>query len=345
MSEFYNKLKGTAHPYVIAEVSQNHDGSLGQAHAFIDAVATTGADAIKFQTHIADQESTAFEPFRVKFSYEDRTRYDYWKRMEFTDEQWSGLYEHAKEKGLDFLSSPFSVKALDILDKIGVPAWKFGSGEVFNQSLLDRAIQTRKPIILSTGLSTYDEIAKQVEHIGSKDGEACVLLCVTAYPSQPEMINILDVKKFLGMTHCPIGISDHSATVYPSLSAVTLGATVVEVHVTMSPYMFGPDVKASVTLEQLTEIVEGSRFITKMLRSKNNYDARDSGRESLKKMFSKSLYYNRNMDKGETITECDLIEKKPNDGIDSSMGKSFLGRVLNKDVIKDDLVRVEDFEE
>ena len=343
MSEFFNKLNGISYPYVIAEVSQNHDGSLGQAHAFIDAVATTGCDAIKFQTHIADQESTVFEPFRVKFSYEDKTRYDYWKRMEFTDEQWSGLYDHAKEKGLDFLSSPFSIKALELLDKIGVPAWKFGSGEVFNQSLLDRAIQTKKPIILSTGLSTYDEIVKQVGYIKSKNGEVCVLLCVTAYPSQPEMINILDIRKFLKMIDCPIGISDHSATVYPSLSAVTLGATVIEVHVTMSSYMFGPDVKASVTLEQLMEIVEGSRFITKMLRSKNNYDVRDSERESLKKMFSKSLYYNRDIAKGNTITEDDLIEKKPNDGIGSNMKKSLLGRVLNKGVSKDDLVRIEDF--
>ena len=108
-------------PYIIAEISQNHDGSLGQAHAFIDAVASTGADAIKFQTHIAEEESTVFEPFRVKFSYEDVTRYDYWKRMEFTEEQWIGLFEHATKLGLDFLSSPFSEKALIMLN---IKIWK-----------------------------------------------------------------------------------------------------------------------------------------------------------------------------------------------------------------------------
>ena len=125
-------------PYIIAEVSQNHDGSLGQAHAFIDAVAITGADAIKFQTHIAEAESTIYEPFRVKFSYEDDTRYDYWKRMEFTESQWKELYEHARNKGLDFLSSPFSVEALEMLDRIGVEAWKFGAGEVFNNILFNK---------------------------------------------------------------------------------------------------------------------------------------------------------------------------------------------------------------
>ena len=138
--------------YIVAEVSQNHDGSLGMAHAFIDAIAKTGADAVKFQTHIASEESTVHEPFRVKFSYCDDTRYDYWKRMEFTKEQWKGLYDHASALGLDFLSSPFSVKALRMLEDIGISAWKFGSGEVFNTVLLHEAIKTGKPILLSTGL-------------------------------------------------------------------------------------------------------------------------------------------------------------------------------------------------
>src|SRR2546427_6005943 len=108
---------------VIAEVAQNHDGSLGAAHAYIDAVARAGADAVKFQTHIAAAESTAGEPWRVKFSRQDATRYDYWKRMEFTEEQWHGLKKHAEERGLLFLSSPFSVEAVELLERVGVPAW------------------------------------------------------------------------------------------------------------------------------------------------------------------------------------------------------------------------------
>jgi N,N'-diacetyllegionaminate synthase len=121
---------------IIAEVAQAHDGSLGMAHAFIDAAAAAGVDAIKFQTHIAAEESTAAEPWRVKFSKQDATRFDYWKRMEFAPEQWAGLKQHAEEKGLMFLSSAFSHAAVDLLRKLGMPAWKVASGELTNLPLI-----------------------------------------------------------------------------------------------------------------------------------------------------------------------------------------------------------------
>src|SRR3954467_2368909 len=105
---------------VIAEVAQAHDGSLGTAHAYVDAAARAGADAIKFQTHIAAAESTPAEPWRVKFSQQDDTRYEYWKRMEFTEEQWRGLSDHAEEQGIMFLSSAFSAEAVDLLDRLGM---------------------------------------------------------------------------------------------------------------------------------------------------------------------------------------------------------------------------------
>src|SRR5262245_47314016 len=108
---------------VIGEVAQAHDGSLGQAHAFIDAIADAGADAVKFQTHIAAAESTPSEPWRKKFSLQDETRYDYWRRMEFTEPQWHGLKQHADERGLSFLSSPFSLPAVDLLERVGVAGW------------------------------------------------------------------------------------------------------------------------------------------------------------------------------------------------------------------------------
>src|SRR5687768_14055111 len=121
---------------IIAEVGLAHDGSLGLAHAFIDEVARGGADAVKFQTHIAAAESTPAEPFRVTFSRQDATRYDYWKRMEFTEAQWRGLADHAIERGLLFLSSPFSIEAVELLTRVGMPMWKIPSGEVGNRPLL-----------------------------------------------------------------------------------------------------------------------------------------------------------------------------------------------------------------
>src|SRR5262245_6222576 len=118
--------------FIVAEVAQAHDGSLGIAHAYIDAVASAGADAVKFQTHIASAESTPSEPWRVKFSRQDASRYDYWKRMEFTEEQWRGLKEHAEKRGLKFLSSPFSVEAAAMITRVGVAALQVDSGEVNN---------------------------------------------------------------------------------------------------------------------------------------------------------------------------------------------------------------------
>ena len=244
---------------VIGEIAQSHDGSLGMAHAFIDAVANSGANAIKFQTHIAAAESTPQEPWRVKFSRQDASRYDYWKRMEFTPEQWEGLADHAKEKGLIFLSSPFSIEAVELLENIGMPAWKVASGEVSNKELMDKMLQTGKPILLSTGMSTLDEIDNSVAYIRQRDVEYAVLQCSTAYPCPPEKIGLNLIPRLRERYGCAVGLSDHSGTIYPGLAAVTLGIEVLELHVAFSREMFGPDVPASVTMGELNQLVEGIR--------------------------------------------------------------------------------------
>ena len=131
---------------IIAEVAQAHDGSLGAAQAYVDAAAKAGADVVKFQTHIAAAESTPHEPWRVRFSPRDETRYEYWKRMEFTEEEWLGLRKHALKAGVDFLSSPFSVEALELLERVGVMGWKVASGEVGNLPMLNRMAATREDL-------------------------------------------------------------------------------------------------------------------------------------------------------------------------------------------------------
>lgn len=322
--------------YIIAEISQNHDGSLGQAHAFIDAVAKTGADAIKFQTHIASEESTLSEPFRVKFSYEDETRYDYWKRMEFTEEQWIGLYEHAKSVGLDFLSSAFSLKAFEMLEEIGIPAWKLGSGEVFNDVLMKRMIATGKPMLISSGMSTYDDVMHQVEMIRKNGNECAVFQCTTAYPCPPERagLNVVaELKKRL--PDCVIGMSDHSGTIFPSLAAVALGAKMVEVHVTMSPYMFGPDIASSVSIEELTQLVQGIRMTSTMLSHEVDKTGLTEDLSALKNIFSKSIYVKRDCKAGTIITEDNIALKKPAEGIGTEDFEAVLGMKLLCDKEKD----------
>ena len=163
MTSWLESPSPTAPCTLIAEIAQAHDGSLGTAHAMVDAAAEAGADAVKFQTHIADAESSPAEPWRKRFSPQDETRYDYWKRMEFSESQWLALREHAVEKGLLFLSSPFSMEAVALLERVGVAGWKVASGEVTNYLMLDAMCATRKPIILSSGYSEQ-EISDRFEN-------------------------------------------------------------------------------------------------------------------------------------------------------------------------------------
>ncbi|MDX1644485.1 MAG: N-acetylneuraminate synthase family protein, partial [Thermoanaerobaculia bacterium] len=166
-------------PLVIAEIAQAHDGSLGTAHAMIDAAAAAGADGVKFQTHIADAESTPSEPWRVRFSEQDETRYDYWKRMEFSADQWDSLRRHAERAGLAFLSSPFSLRAVELLESIGLRAWKVASGELASDDLLTAIAATGKPVLLSTGMSPLAEIDRAVEVLRRSDAPLAVLQCTS----------------------------------------------------------------------------------------------------------------------------------------------------------------------
>src|SRR2546426_1172658 len=170
---------------IVGEVAQAHDGSLGMAHAFIDAIANAGADAVKFQTHIAAAESTPAEPWRVKFSLQDATRYDYWKRMELTEHQWRGLKQHADERKLIFLSSPFSIEAVEMLQRVGLAAWKVASGEISNVPMFERMLASRLPIILSTGMSPWNELDAAVKKDQRTRLVPTVLQCSSGAPSPP----------------------------------------------------------------------------------------------------------------------------------------------------------------
>src|SRR5215831_2458092 len=242
---------------VIGEVAQGHDGSLGLAHAHIDAIADAGADGVKFQTHIAAAESSALEQWRVKFSLQDETRFEYWKRMEFTEPQWKGLRLHAEERGLLFLSSPFSIEAVELLTRVGVAAWKVASGEVENAPMLEAMAGTGLPVLLSTGMSNLAEIDRAVRRIKLLDVPLAVLQCTSKYPCPPEKVGLDLIPFFRDRYNCAVGLSDHSGTIFPGLAAATLGIEVLEVHVTLSRQMFGPDVPSSITTAEFSELIRG----------------------------------------------------------------------------------------
>ncbi|MDH3347090.1 MAG: N-acetylneuraminate synthase family protein [Desulfobulbaceae bacterium] len=323
---------------IIVEVGQAHDGSLGTAHAFIDAIADVGADAVKFQTHIASGESTPVEPWRVKFSKQDETRYDYWRRMEFSEEQWRGLKEHADERGLLFISSPFCIQAVELLTRIGVPAWKIASGETGNQAMLEKMVATGLPILLSTGMSPLTELDEAVS-ICKQGGVAHgVFQCSSFYPCPPEKVGLNMLSVFQKRYGCPVGLSDHSGTIFPSLAAVSLGAKLVEVHVTMSRQMFGPDVVASVTIEELADLVKGIRFIDASLAHPVDKDSMAGELEPMRALFTKSVVAVQDLPAGTIIEDCHLVCKKPGSGISPERLSEIIGCRLKKEIHRDELL-------
>jgi N-acetylneuraminate synthase len=329
---------------VIAEVAQAHDGSLGFAHAFIDAAATAGADAIKFQTHMAAAESTPAEPWRVRFSRQDESRYAYWQRMEFTEEQWRGLQRHAKERGLRFLSSAFSVEAVELLSRVGVDAWKVASGEVTNTQLLDAMLRTRIEVYLSSGMSSLTELDAAVDRVRRAGVPVVVMQCTTNYPVPPERVGLNLIPLFAERYGAPVGLSDHSGTIYPGLAAAMLGIAVLEVHLTLSREMFGPDVQSSVTSTELRQLVEGVRFIEAMRRSPVDKDALAAELAPLRAMFGRSIVTRRALPAGAELREDLVTFKKPGTGLPPASLSAIVGRRLRHPLDADSVIQLDDLE-
>ena len=330
--------------HVIAEGGSVHDGSFGNATKLIELATRCGADSVKFQTHIAAAESTPSEPFRVVFSRQDRSRYAYWKRMEFTEEQWRGLAEHCRERNVLFVSTPFSIEAVDILERIGQPYWKIGSGETSNFGLLERLIQTNLPVFLSTGMSPLAEIDAAVARAKSRGAPVGVLQCTTAYPCPPEQIGLNMIPHYRERYGCWVGLSDHSATIYAGLAAATMGIDMLEVHVALSREMFGPDVVASVTTTELQQLVKGVRFIERMRANPVDKDVAARDTAPLRRIFTRSLVAREALPAGTLLAPEHLAIKKPGTGVSPDRLKDVIGRRLTRAVEADHVLAVADIE-
>jgi len=329
---------------VIGEVAQAHDGSLGQAHAFIDAIADAGADAVKFQTHIAGAESTPSEPWRKKFSLQDESRYDYWRRMEFTEAQWHGLKQHASERGLLFLSSPFSPDAVELLKRVGVAGWKVASGEVNNLAMLADMAATGQSVILSSGMSGFAEIDAAVDLLRRAGNPFAVLQCATMYPCPPEAVGLNVMQAFRERYGAAVGLSDHSATIFPGLAAAVLGAQVIEVHVALSRRMFGPDVVASLLPEELQQLVEGVRFVERMRANPVDKEQAAAALDPMRHIFMKSVVARQDLAAGTVLKTDHLAAKKPGNGIAAHELGKVVGRRLRRAVAHDTPLQWDDLD-
>lgn len=324
---------------IIAEIAQAHDGSLGAAHALIDAAARAGAHAVKFQIHLADSESTREEQWRVPFSRQDASRFDYWRRMEFTAEQWTGLSQHAREAGLAFVVSPFSTEAVALGSRIGVDVWKVASGELGHTRLLEAIFAQPEPVIISTGMSDWAEIERVVGLAAARQKTYALLQCDTRYPSPPESWGLNVVGELQRRFECPVGLSDHSGDIYAGLAAAALGANLVEAHITLSKAAFGPDVPASLTPEQFAALAEGVRQIELARSHPVDKDVNAHRLADVRAIFSRSVALLRDLPAGSTLGLEHLTLKKPAGGFSETDLPHLIGRTLAVDLTADVLLR------
>ena len=337
-------LTNEMQPLIIAEIAQNHDGSLGMAHSYIDACADIGVHAIKFQTHIASEESSFDDEFRVNFSYQDKNRYEYWKRMEFTKKQWLELKNHADQRNIIFLSTPFSLAAIKLLNEIGIEGWKIGSGDTSKDGILTNILQTKLPLILSTGMSRWSEIDSLVNILKDQGTNFCLMQCTSKYPTSLEDVGINILSDLKRKYSCRVGLSDHSGSISPSLFAIAQGFNVIEIHATFDRRMFGPDIKSSLTLDEIQNIVNFAKDIHTMSTNPVKKDKIADELSEQKKLFGRSLTYNKDFFEGHILRREDLSLKKPGTGIPIEDISNFLGKKLNKNVKMNRLLKKTEIE-
>ena len=326
-------------PFVIAEVAQSHEGSLGNAFAFAEVARDCGADAIKFQTHIAAEESTPSEPWRIPFSKQDTSRYDYWRRMEFTFEQWAALKQHCDALGIVFLSSPFSLLACDWLERIGMPAWKVASGEIHNAQLLGRMQASDLPMLVSTGLAAPEQALAVVRELSAAGKQVGLFHCTTQYPTPPEQVGINVLADYLAeLPGVPVGLSDHSGTPAAAIVAAYAGASMIEVHLTLHAKAFGPDVVASLTPDQLETLVKGVRDAWTMRRNPVDKAGQLSGLANVRTTFGRSLFTQCEIAEGEVLSSDMIGYKKPAGGMPYEEIETLLGRPAARALPRDHML-------
>jgi N-acetylneuraminate synthase len=308
---------------IIAEIGSTHDGSFGNARCLIDAAAECGVDAVKFQTHIAEVETLSDAP--VPPFFKDEPRLEYFKRTAFTKSQWIELKNHAESQGLIFLSSPFSIEAVELLEGLGVTQYKIPSGEVTNLPMLEVIAKTGKPVLLSSGMSSWAELDEAVNTIREYHDRLTVLQCTTEYPCPYEKVGLNVMLEMQERYELPVGLSDHTLTNYAAFAAVTLGATVIEKHFTLSRRMYGSDAKHSLEPAEMTDLVRGIRAIETMLA--NRVDKDDITHfATMKETFEKSVVSLVDIPEGVVITRAMIGIKKPGTGIPARYYYNIIGK-------------------
>ena len=335
-----DRINDNAPIFIIAEAGVNHNGSIELAKQLIDVAAEADADAVKFQTFIAEEVVSTDAP---KAEYQKQTtdasesQLDMIKKLEISKEDHQELMDYAKHKNIMFLSTPFDERSVDLLVELGVPLIKISSGEITNHPFLKYIAKKGLPIILSTGMSTLEEVAEAVLAIktaGCKD--LTILHCTSNYPARVEDCNLLAMKTMADAFDVPVGYSDHTPGIYVSLAAAAMGACVLEKHFTLDRTLLGPDHRASLEPAELDEMVQGIRVIEKALGSPEKtpvepeLEVRDVAR--------RSIVAKIDIPKGTTLTEEIIAYKRPGTGIPPKDVDKIIGKVNKISITKDEIV-------
>ena len=327
--------------YVIAEAGMNHDGSVGNARRMADVATECGADGVKYQTHISPAETLKDAPMPPYFKGEPR--YEYFDRTAFSEAQWSELKAYCDEIGIGFLSSPFSVEAVELLERVGIDQYKIPSGEVTNIPYLTEIARTGKPVLVSSGMSSWQELDAAVEAVKAHHDRLTVLQCTSDYPCEYVNVGLNVMLAIRDRYDTPVGLSDHTLTNYASFAAATLGASVIERHFTLSQYLYGSDARHSLEPPQLADLVTGIRAITTMLSTDVDKDAIEKF-SVMKDTFEKSVVSVADIPVGTTIARDHLGIKKPGTGIPAVRIDDVIGRVTVRDIPVDVLIREDDLQ-
>jgi N-acetylneuraminate synthase len=341
------RLVGPGQPvFVIAEAGVNHNGNLDMAHSLVDAAAQAGADAVKFQTFKAERMVTPGAP---KAEYQKQTteaaesHYEMLQRLELSPKAHGDLMARCQEKGILFMSTPFDEESVDLLDSLGVLAFKVSSGEITNWPFLEYIARKGKPIILSTGMSYLSEVDEAARVIRRTGWDQLVLLhCVSNYPANPVDVNLRAMQTMAAAFQVPVGYSDHTLGIEIALAAVALGACVIEKHFTLNRNLPGPDHRASLEPDELVGLVQGIRTVEAALGHGRKEPAASEANTTA--AARKSLVAACDVPGGTTLAKQLVLAKRPGSGLSPALLPLVLGRKLRRGLVANELIRLEDVE-
>lgn len=327
---------------IIAEAGVNHNGDLDLAYKMIDEAKKAGADIIKFQTA---KPELVISKFAQKAEYQKRTtnatesQLEMCKKLHLKFEDYIPLKLYCEKVGIKFLSTPFDLESIMFLEKLGCDVWKIPSGEITNYPYLVTLAKTGKPIIMSTGMSTIDEVKDAINLLKTNGaGEITLLQCNTQYPTPYEDANLNAMKTLAMETGLPVGYSDHTCGIEVPVAAVAMGACVIEKHFTLDRNMEGPDHKASLEPSELKDMVDAIRNVEKAL-GKGIKEPSRSEKENIE-IARKSIVARVKIKKGDLLTEQNITTKRPGSGINPMRWNEVLGTRAIRDFSEDELIEV-----